>query len=236
MAGSITDIFAALQNGVVALSNLGRQTTGSLNNIAAQLATKAASSTVTPSSAIVTTIAGNSGAFTLNGPSGLTNTVNDIKLSAASSSQFGAAKVDGATITAAAGVISTVNPLPTPITNSTSADVALNNTANYFDGPSIAQGTAGTWFVSGTVTLVDTTFAGAATFCKLWDGTTVIDSAAINPPGANFFASVTLSGVITSPASNLRISCRDASATTGKIIFNNSGNSKDSTITAFRIG
>src|SRR2546426_953355 len=42
-------------------------------------------------------------------------------------------------------------PTLTPITNSLGADVALNNTANYFDGPSVAQGTSGTWFASGTV-------------------------------------------------------------------------------------
>lgn len=37
MANSLTDIFAALQNGVVALSNFSRQMTGSFNNISAQL-------------------------------------------------------------------------------------------------------------------------------------------------------------------------------------------------------
>ena len=42
-----------------------------------------------------------------------------------------------------------------PIANSISGNVALNNTSNYFDGPSVAQGTSGTWFVSGTVTVED---------------------------------------------------------------------------------
>lgn len=37
MANSLTDIFAALQNGVVALSNFARQMTGSFNNILGQL-------------------------------------------------------------------------------------------------------------------------------------------------------------------------------------------------------
>jgi len=43
----------------------------------------------------------------LNGTSGITNTVNDIQLSQGSSSQFGAIKVDGTSIIATTGVIST---------------------------------------------------------------------------------------------------------------------------------
>jgi hypothetical protein len=120
------------------------------------------------------------------------------------------------------------------ITASLGADVALNNTANFFDGPSVAQGTTGTWFVSGTVTLVDT--AGAAQFqCKLWDGTTVISSSAASSAGANFFASVSLSGYLASPAANIRISVKDISSVSGKISFNQSGTLKDSTLSAYRI-
>ena len=119
-------------------------------------------------------------------------------------------------------------------TNSLGADVLLNNTANYFDGPSVAQGTSGTWFASGTVTLTDT--ANNVIFtCKLWDGTTVIASVTTQNAAANFQTSASLSGFIASPAANIRISCRDNSLTTGKMLFNSSVNSKDSTITAFRI-
>src|SRR5512146_502647 len=51
-----------------------------------------------------------------------------------------------------------LNPAPTRgfVTNSLSGNVALNNISNFFDGPSVAQGTGGTWFASGTVTLTDT--------------------------------------------------------------------------------
>jgi len=123
----------------------------------------------------------------------------------------------------------------TPITNSLGADVALNNTANYFDGPSIAQGTSGTWFVSGTISLIDT--AGTAQFqVKLWDGTTVIASTVTQSTGDNLERSVSLSGYLASPAGNLRISAKDVSSTSGKILYNQSGNSKDSTISAIRIG
>lgn len=122
----------------------------------------------------------------------------------------------------------------TPITNSLGGDVALNNTANYFDGPSVAQGTAGTWFVSGTVVVLDT--AGIATYSvKLWDGTTVIASGSQVGVGASSPMSVSLSGYIVSPAGNLRISAKDITSTNGAIKFNSTGNSKDSTITAIRI-
>lgn len=121
-----------------------------------------------------------------------------------------------------------------PITSSLSGSVSLNNTANFFDGPSIAQGTAGTWLASGTVTLQDT--AGAATFTvKLWDGTTVIAAAVVDTSAINKLAAVSLSGVITSPAGNIRISVKDGTSTSGSISFNSSGTSMDSTITAVRI-
>ncbi len=122
-----------------------------------------------------------------------------------------------------------------PITNSLSGDVALNNTALYFDGPSVAQGTVGTWFVSGNVSVQDN--AGAANInVKLWDGTTIIDSGKARVTTINGQIFISLSGFITSPAGNLRISCRDGSSTSGLIEYNASGLGKDSTITAIRIG
>jgi len=124
--------------------------------------------------------------------------------------------------------------LMAPITNSLGADVNMNNTANYFDGPSVAQGTAGTWFVSGSVVVLDS--AGAGSFAaKLWDGTNVIASCFQSNSGAGVSYTLSLSGYISSPAGNLRISCRDPASTSGVIKYNASGNSKDSTITAIRI-
>lgn len=123
---------------------------------------------------------------------------------------------------------------PTPIRNSLGADVALNNVSNFFVGPTVAQGSTGTWAVFGTVTVQDT--AGGAGFdAVLWDGTTVIASTDRNTAAANHFGSISLSGVITSPAGNLRFEVRDLSSVSGKIIFNRTGLGKDSTITAFRI-
>lgn len=122
-----------------------------------------------------------------------------------------------------------------PISNALSSGVALNNTATFFTGPSVAQGTSGTWFVVGTVTVQDD--AGAAVFsAKLWDGTTVIAAGRSNTVGATSPTTISLSGFITSPAGNLRISVKDETSTSGFIDFNVTGTSKDSTITAVRIG
>jgi hypothetical protein len=125
--------------------------------------------------------------------------------------------------------------LPTPITNSLGADVNLSSITTYFDGPSVAQGTVGTWFASGTVTFTDTVAAAALVDCKLWDGTTVIASGENRITAATAGTSMSLSGFLATPAANIRISCKDLSATTGKIQFNATGNSKDSTITVYRI-
>jgi hypothetical protein len=125
--------------------------------------------------------------------------------------------------------------LPT-LTNSLSGDVALNNTGTYFDGPSVAQGsTVKLWLAMGGVQLTDT--AGAANFnVKLWDGTTIIDSKRTQVSGASQNTTVSLSGRIQTPAGNIRISVNDVTSTSGKIQFNASGNSKDSTITVIQIG
>lgn len=122
----------------------------------------------------------------------------------------------------------------TLLTNALSGNVLLNNTSNYFDGPSVAQGTAGTWFASGTIVCSDT--ASAATFnVKLWDGTTVISSGVLDVEAINHRGTITLSGYITSPAGNIRISAKDTTSTNGFIAYDASGNAKDSKITVIRI-
>lgn len=121
-------------------------------------------------------------------------------------------------------------------TNSLASDVSLNNTSNYFDGPSVAQGATGTWFASGTITLLDTVGA-ASMLVKLWDGTTVIASTEVTIGAtANQPIAVSLSGIITAPAGNIRISARDGTTTTGVMKSNVSAlGNKDSTITAVQI-
>lgn len=113
-------------------------------------------------------------------------------------------------------------------------DTDLTNTANYFLGPSVAQGSSGTWWCSGSVTVLDT--AGGATFSvKMWDGAaSVAASGYAITTVANQAANIAMSGYVASPAGNMRISVKDSTATTGKIKFNASGNSRDSLISCFR--
>lgn len=121
------------------------------------------------------------------------------------------------------------------LTNSLGADVLLNNTGTYFDGPSVAQGTSGTWFATGTITVTDS--AGAANIdVQLHDGTTVIASCRTTVAAGGQFIAVSLSGYLANPAGNIRMSAKDVTSTNGTIKFNSSSNSKDSTVSAFRIG
>jgi hypothetical protein len=120
------------------------------------------------------------------------------------------------------------------IVNQLTVDTNLNNTGSYFDGPSTAQGTSGTWFASGVVTVLDTA-GGAAITCKLWDGTTVIASTGLNTAGANSVSTIALSGILATPAGNIRISCDDLTSTSGKIKASNFVANKDSTLTVMRI-
>lgn len=120
------------------------------------------------------------------------------------------------------------------LSNVLSGNVALNNTGTYFDGPSVAQGSSGTWFATGHVTLKDSTSAGDF-YIKLWDGTTVIASGEAHVSGVAETVVVTLSGYLASPAGNIKISVIDVTSTNGLIIANNTGNAKDSALFAFRI-
>jgi hypothetical protein len=115
-------------------------------------------------------------------------------------------------------------------TNSLAANVNLTNTG-VVDGPSVAQGATGTWFASGTVLITAT--SGNVIACKLWDGTTVIASTATVL--GNTQAPMPLSGILTSPAGNIKISCENASAATGTITASNGLNANASTISAVRV-
>lgn len=126
------------------------------------------------------------------------------------------------------------NPVLSTITKATTANITVTTTGVFIDGPSVSQGSSGTWYASGSVTVIST--GGTNTFwCKLWDGTTVIASGASNQGTINTPVQMSLSGTLASPAGNLRISVAPV-FTTGLIAFNQSGNSLDSFITAVRIG
>lgn len=122
----------------------------------------------------------------------------------------------------------------TTATNALGSDVNLSNTANFFDGPSMAQGTTGTWYASGAVTMTDSA-ASAAFVCKLWDGTTVIASGVVTSLNASAAAQISLSGILASPAANIRISCKDLSSVNGKMTASVGSQTKEGVVTGFRI-
>ena len=133
------------------------------------------------------------------------------------------------------GTITTTGTLALNMTffaNSLAADVPMGTIGTYFVGPSVSVGATGTWYASGTITLTDTATANVA--CRLADSAQIIASGGLQI-AANSTQSFGLSGAITSPSGNITISCRNTADTTGKILFNFSGNSKDSTVTAIRI-
>jgi hypothetical protein len=126
----------------------------------------------------------------------------------------------------------------TTLTNSLGADVGMNPAGTFFTGPTVAQGTSGTFYASGNVVMDDTVTANSQYVCKLWDSITVIDSVRITAgnAGAAGIVTVHLSGVLASPAANIRISCKNnGSSTTSSMLFNTSGESHDSTLTVVRI-
>ncbi len=125
-------------------------------------------------------------------------------------------------------------PIFTTASNSLVGDVSMTTTS-FFDGPSVSQGTSGGFLASGAVTVL----AGANTssvIAKLWDGTTVIASGnyTIVASGAGIFS---LSGLITAPVGNIKISvARQAGIANTTIKANSSGiGNTDSTLTVVRL-
>ena len=119
------------------------------------------------------------------------------------------------------------------VTNSLAGAVTMTTQNTYYDGPSVAQGSVGTWFASGNAT-VAAAAANNLVLCKLWDGTTLIDSGTLQPSNG-LSVTMHLSGYLAAPAGNLRISCTNASANGGTIATGNGIDAKASTISAFRI-
>jgi len=94
-------------------------------------AIKKATVTSLAAAAGVSSIAGNTGAFTLNSTSGITNSTNDIQLQQATSAQFGAVKVDNVSIKATAGVISVNGGMALLNTLTASASATLSDTTSF---------------------------------------------------------------------------------------------------------
>lgn len=119
------------------------------------------------------------------------------------------------------------------ITNSLTGTVTMTTNSTFYDGPSVAQGSTGTWFASGIVT-VNAVAANDQLMAKLWDGTTLIASA-YEQSQNGLVVSFHLSGYLASPAGNLRISVTNFTNNGGTIANAVGGLAKVSTITAFRI-
>lgn len=244
-SGNTADIDTNFRNVVTALNGIGNGTS---------VLQTVAISTAGISQANITTISGGNASFfaaSLTTPLGIgsggTNTAtfsNNAVIVITAGSMTGILPAANGTVLTSNGTAwgpapITQNsgfPASGPVTNSLGSDVNLANTTVYFNGPSVSVGNVGTWFASGTVVLQDATSAVSEFQVKLWDGITVISSCALLLNGTGGQAApVSLSGVISAPAGNIRISVIDISTASGKILFNTSGNAKDSTITAYRI-
>jgi hypothetical protein len=118
--------------------------------------------------------------------------------------------------------------------NTLGGNVLLNDTSNFFVGPSIAQGSTGTFSAKGTAT-IGSSSPNDPIVCKLWDSTTIIaDSTFLVPNNGRF--PIPLSGNITNPAGNIRISCRDTVSVNGTIFQDvGLGTNKASNVSAERI-
>lgn len=123
----------------------------------------------------------------------------------------------------------------TVLANSLSSGVALATVGSYFTGPRVAQGSIGVWLATAQVLVQDT--AGAANiFAQLTDGTNIQASGIAFIPAANVVDLVPLSGVFSFPSGDIRILVRDVTSGSGRIVPNDSGLGKDSTLTVVRIG
>lgn len=127
--------------------------------------------------------------------------------------------------------------LLTSVTASLASSVNLS-TAAFTDGPSVTAGSSGTWLVIGNICF--NTAANPTVLLKLWDGTSVIAQTVFTATAGNIIDNE-LSGVITTPAGNLKLSGQIAVAggTGGFLAISGVGVSSStnaSNITAVRIG
>ncbi len=101
----------------------------------------------------------------------------------------------------------------TYLTKTSTANVSMASSATIVQ---VTQGSSGTWLAMGTVTF--NSGGGAPVFvASLWDGTTLI-ALSVTPQPTSSSATVSLSGVISSPAGNIRIDGVNGSATGGQAV------------------
>lgn len=232
LGGTLTTAAAFTQAGAFATTLTSVGATNVTLPQSGTLATLAGSEALTNKTINGMTITSSTGTFTLT---------NGKTLSVANTLTFSG--TDGSTLnvgtggtlgTAAFTASSAYVPAGSQMTAYLGSDVNLNNASNYFPGPSVAQGSTGTWYACGTVTTLNT--SGPDQFwAKLWDGSTVINSGGFSSSATNFGGAITLCGTLAAPAGNIRIDVRDPGSTNGVLKFNLTGTSKDSSIVAFRV-
>lgn len=134
----------------------------------------------------------------------------------------------------------TINSIPFPLTTSSAnlgSNTALGAQNNATDLVSISLA-AGTWWVSGGVTVLDS--AVAADFsARIWDGTNTITSGQASSRGAASNACISLSGYITLVGTTtVKLTCQDDTAGTGTAQATTPGGSYPNAtwIRAMRIG
>jgi hypothetical protein len=247
--------------GALTISSIGGDAVnlgGTLTTAAAFTQAGAFATTLTSTGATNVTLPATGTLSTLAGTEALSNkTVNGLTITATAggtltvangktltaSNTVTLAGTDGSTLnigtggtlgTAAYTAASAYVPSNSQLSNSLSGNVLMNNTGTYFTGPTVVQGSVGTWCGSGTVT-VGGALAGQRYNARLTDGATTLASAqTYGTTTGTGITTISLHGCLATPAGNLRIQVNSQDSTSGIIYYNESGNSKDSTLIAWR--
>lgn len=214
-----------LTNGVTNVLPFANMPTGTVDRVLGYFTSTTQQSTALTNCATALTYSTSTHSFGCNGSTG-SGTVTSVGLL----NGYGLS-ISGSPITTSGNITAGVSLLS--VQNILGANVAMNVVSTYFDGPSATNGTTGTYFASGSVVVTDT--AAANIFCKLYDGTTVMASGVVSIISPSERTSLSLSGVITNPAGNIRIACANFTANTGSMLYNISTLTKDSMVTAIRI-
>jgi hypothetical protein len=120
------------------------------------------------------------------------------------------------------------------------ASVALNNTANYFNGPNTGSiGANGqVWQITIVATMVDTS-AAAALEAAIHDGSAYLATSVATSPAANFNVSVTVTAlVLLTAATTFTLRARDGNSVNGSLLTSGviaAIANKSTSITAVRI-
>lgn len=119
------------------------------------------------------------------------------------------------------------------VTSTSTGSFTLSSSSAFTDTVFVTQGTTGVWYASGTVTILNSANADQP-IAKLWDGTTEIASAQSRINVSTTYISISLSGIITNPAGNIRIS--GLSLNSSVVVSTGAAGLKGSVLTAIRIG